>query len=84
MKNLVMDLLIEASVVGIVLVIVGTGTSFVVGTFTKTDLPPACKDWNKNYAMEFSLFFTGFVSHLLFEVTGINKYYCKNGVACKN
>lgn len=30
------------------------------------------------------LFFTGVFLHLLFEVTGINMWYCKNGNASSN
>ena len=29
------------------------------------------------------LFFIGVVVHLLCEVTGVNKWYCSNGVACQ-
>ena len=29
-----------------------------------------------------ALFLTGFLLHLLFEVTGVNRWYCKNGAAC--
>jgi len=29
------------------------------------------------------LFVTGFAVHFLCEVSGINKWYCKNGAACK-
>ena len=28
------------------------------------------------------LFLVGFLGHLLFEYTGINKYYCVHGNAC--
>lgn len=28
------------------------------------------------------LFFTGVIVHLICEVVGLNKWYCKNGVAC--
>ena len=48
----------------------------------KVDLPPVCKDWNKNYIMEISLFLTGFLTHLAFEFMGANKWYCKYGNAC--
>lgn len=30
------------------------------------------------------LFTTGVLIHLLCEVTGVNKWYCKNGNACKS
>jgi hypothetical protein len=78
-----MKLLIEAIVVGISIIIFGSLMSFVAGLFFKTELPPVCKDWNKNYVMEIALFLTGFVAHLFFEVSGVNKWYCKNGNACK-
>ena len=76
-------LLIEAFVVGVILVIVGTFTSMIVGKLFSTDLPPACKDWNKNYVMEICLFLSGALTHLIFEFVGGNKWYCKNGYACK-
>ena len=78
-----MNIIVEAIVVGVVIVIVGTVVSALVGMVLGTDLPPVCRDWNKNYAMEMSLFLTGALSHLLFEYTGANKWYCRNGIACK-
>lgn len=77
-----MKLLIEAVVVGLSVVIFGTLASFLVGSSFRVELPPVCDDWNKNYAMEISLFLTGVLAHLFFEVTGVNKWYCKNGNAC--
>tara|TARA_B100001057_G_C22475052_1_gene804203 strand:+ start:411 stop:659 length:249 start_codon:yes stop_codon:yes gene_type:complete len=79
------ELLIEAVVVGIVTVIVGSIVGFFVGSFypMKVQLPKQCKNYNKYFIMEVSLFFTGFFAHLLFDITGGNKWYCKNGVACK-
>jgi len=65
-----MELLIEALVVGIVMVIVG----LVVRNYTKQ---------LKMYPLEMTLFLTGVFAHLLFEFTGFNKWYCVNGVACK-
>ena len=76
------ELFIEALVVGILVVIFGTLASFLIGKFFSIDLPPACKDWNKNYVMEISLFVTGIVTHLICEAIGLNKWYCKNGKAC--
>ena len=73
-------LLIEAIVVGIITVLVG---QFLGSLYAKnTDLPEICKSWNKDYVMEKSLFLTGFVTHLLCQFVGLNKWYCTNGVAC--
>lgn len=77
-------LLMEAFFTGLILVIFGTIVSFIVGKVFVTDLPPVCKDWNKNYVMEISLFFTGFIAHLSFEYIGLNKWYCNNGHACNS
>ena len=76
-------LLLEAVVVGILAVIVGTIVGYILGKFSSNKLPKQCKTWNKNHIMEISLFFTGFIIHILCEYTGINKWYCKKGNACK-
>ena len=68
----------EAIAVGILTVIVGT---FISKLFSRK-VPSTCKDWNKNYVMELSLFLTGLLIHLICEYTGINKWYCRNGSAC--
>lgn len=78
-----MRLLKEAIIVGILIVFFGTIISFIISKFYVTDLPPACKDWNKNFVMEICLFLTGFIAHVVFEFMGINKWYCKHGNACK-
>ena len=36
----------------------------------------------KNIDMK-KLFFTGVLVHLICEVVGLNKWYCRNGVACR-
>jgi len=78
-----MQLLIEAIIVGIAVVLFGTVVSWLLkGTFA-VDLPPVCKDWNKNYVMEIALFLTGVVTHLFFEFTDVNRWYCKHGNACR-
>ena len=76
------ELLKEAAIVGVLIAVIGTITSLAVGKFFEHDLPPACEEWNKNLVMEACLFFTGFVAHIVFEKTGLNKWYCKHGVAC--
>ena len=79
-----MKLLVEAVIVGIMVLVVGSGVGYIVGMMNSMDLPSVCKKWNKNHVMEISLFFTGFVTHLLCEFSGVNKWYTKNGYAVIN
>ena len=76
------QIIIEAIVVGIITVIIGNVSGLLVASMLKVNLPEICKDWNKYYTMEITLFLTGFLIHILCELTGINKWYCKNGFAC--
>jgi len=75
-------LLLEAFIVGIITALVGTLVSWTLSKPFKVELPPVCDDWNKNYVMEINLFLTGFIVHLLCEISGVNKWYCTNGNAC--
>ena len=59
-----MKLLIEALVVGFVMVAIDSGISIVM----------------KNHLLV--VFLTGFIGHLLFELSGANKWYCTHGKAC--
>ena len=74
----------EAIVVGIATVIIGQFVGFTLSKFMKSEgsVPSECKKWNKNHIMEWSLFFTGVLIHLLCEYFNVNKWYCKNGSAC--
>tara|TARA_B000000557_G_C20789575_1_gene450364 strand:+ start:242 stop:481 length:240 start_codon:yes stop_codon:yes gene_type:complete len=76
-------LLKEAIIVGIATVIIGSIVGFIIGKFFSNNLPKICKEWNKHHVMEISLFLTGFILHILCEFIGINKWYCKNGNACR-
>jgi len=60
-------LLIEGVVVGILLLLINS----VVSTL-----------FNIKDVIRVS-FIGGFVAHILFEISGVNKWYCDNGVACK-
>lgn len=70
----------EAIVVGIVTIIVGFLGSFIA----RNILPiPLKTEWfNKYHVMELSLFLTGFLIHIFFEILGLNKWYCIHGTAC--
>ncbi|UOG94181.1 hypothetical protein MKD35_140 [Aureococcus anophagefferens virus] len=74
---MILELIIEAVIVGIVILAVGTLLAFIISRFFKTNLPSICKTWNKNHIMEITLFLTGFFAHLFFEVVGANSYYVK-------
>ena len=78
-----MNILIEALTVGVLTVVVGSIVGFTLSKLFSNNLPKICKQWNKNHIMELSLFLTGFAIHLLCEISGINKWYCVNGNACK-
>jgi len=75
----------EAIVVGIATVIIGQVVGFTFSKLMKSEgsIHSECKKWNKNHIMEWSLFFTGVLIHLFCEYFGVNKWYCKNGSACK-
>ena len=75
-------LLIEAVVVGIITVVVGYIIIWILSYFNK-DAKDINKEWNKNHIMELVLFLTGVCIHLLCEVSGINSWYCENGLACQ-
>ena len=74
------QLLIEALVVGIATVVIGTLVSLMYSAIVPKI---EGKKWNKYFAMETVLFLTGVMAHFLFEMIGANKWYCKNGYACK-
>tara|TARA_B100000212_G_C27202466_1_gene459357 strand:- start:51 stop:281 length:231 start_codon:yes stop_codon:yes gene_type:complete len=73
MKNLQM-LLMEAIAVGILVVLLG----YVVVYFMET----MKLKMNKDKQMIIGFFMLGFLTHILCEFTGVNKWYCKNGRAC--
>jgi hypothetical protein len=80
------DLIKEAVVVGIILIVTGYIASFLVKNIMPNPIAnehrEACKVWNKYHSMEISLFFAGVIAHIGLELVGMNKWYCQNGVAC--
>ena len=69
-----MNIISEAIVVGISTVVMGTIISKMI-QLVKED-KTSNKDWNKYYVMELALFLTGFSIHIIYELIGLNKYYC--------
>lgn len=76
-----LNILIEAFVVGLATIFFGFISSFIIEYFSKVfDLNTRN---NLNTVMALALFLTGVLAHLTFEFLGLNKWYCKYGVACK-
>ena len=73
MKN-IQRLMMEAIAVGILVVLLG----YVVVYFVESMKLKIDKDKQ----MIIGFFILGFLTHILCEFTGINKWYCKNGRAC--
>ena len=78
-----MQLIVESVIVDVMTVIVGSLVGFILSKIVSSDLPEVCKKWNNFHIMEISLFLTGVIIHLLCEFSGLNKWYCANGNACK-
>lgn len=74
-------LLVEMFTVGIVTAIVGLAISTMIMLTSKTF---SWKNYNFYPQIMLSYFLTGVIIHVLFEYSGGNKWYCKNGNACLN
>lgn len=74
------NIFVEALFVGIVSGIFGLIISTIFMLFSKDF------SWKKYHfwpQVLLSFFVTGFILHLVFEIAGANKWYCKHGNACK-
>jgi len=67
--------MMEAIIVGISTVLIG-----LLGYHSQHANSPTMK--KEMMQLVILLFLTGFFSHLFYELTKINKWYCKNGNAC--
>jgi len=72
-----MHFTLEAIIVGIVTLCVGYPLSW----FLESRLKGCIKNKNARYVL--SLFLTGVVVHITFELLGLNKVYCTQGYACQ-
>ena len=72
-----LQLAFEAFIVGIINLVVG----FIISYISMGDKAKTFDHWT---GVLLSFFITGVTIHLLCEVSGLNKKYCKHGNACKN
>jgi hypothetical protein len=70
------QLLNEILVVGFLTAIIGMIVSYLMMGQRSKDF----KHWDQ---VGLSYFITGMLIHIMCEFTNINKWYCKNGNACK-
>jgi hypothetical protein len=70
---------IEACVVGLLLIPFTYLAGYIAKPLLKKpSLPDICGTWNKYRVMEINLFVAGFLFHMFFEYTGLNKKYVDN------
>lgn len=62
------QILLEAFVVGISTVVMGSLVGFIMSKIVSTKSSTTSGKWNKYYIMELSLFFTGFFLHVVYEI----------------
>ncbi len=74
-------LLIEAIAVGILLV--PLGYLVLYGSVELSKRYKSVDMLDKNIKMSLGFFLLGILTHLFCELTGINKWYCKKGIACQ-
>ena len=70
----------EVFVVGLGTLILGLVVRYIVAVYFEKINPDFIFT---NKGMWISLFLTGSLLHLGCEISGVNKWYCKNGFACK-
>ena len=74
-------LFIEAVAVGILLV--PLGYLVLYGSVELSKRYKSVDRMDKNIKMSLGFFLLGVLTHLFCELTGINKWYCKKGIACQ-
>ena len=73
----------ETICIGLIAALIGSMSIRIILKFNKLEnnksinLEKLVKEWNKNYLLEISLFFTGVLIHLTIEYIGLNKWYCE-------
>lgn len=74
-------LFVEAIAVGILLI--PLGYLVLYGSVELSKRYKSVDRMDKNIKMSLGFFLLGVLTHLFCELTGINKWYCKKGIACQ-
>ena len=74
-------LLMEAIAVGILLI--PLGYLVLYGSVELSKRYKSVDRMDKNIKMSLGFFLLGILTHLFCDFTGINKWYCKKGIACQ-
>jgi len=74
-------LFVEAIAVGILLI--PLGYLVLYGSVELSKRYKSVDRMDKNIKMSLGFFLLGVLTHLFCEFTGINKWYCKSGIACQ-
>ena len=74
-------LLMEAIAVGILLI--PLGYLVLYGSVELSKRYKSVDRMDKNIKMSLGFFLLGVLTHLFCDFTGINKWYCKKGIACQ-
>jgi len=73
---------VEAIIVGLSSLMMGFLIHFILGHHSQHANSPTMK--KEMIQLGILLFLTGVFLHLFYEVTKMNKWYCKNGNACSH
>jgi len=75
------QVLLEAVIMGAIVIILGYVVGWITQPFVGVSLPGVCKAWNNKYMLEINLFLIGFILHLITEYSGAGAWYCNNFLA---
>lgn len=73
------NFLYELGLIGIIGMVIGLVITYFAMLIVEKDKTKDFKHW---LAVGISLFITFVLSHIFFQITGLNTLYCKKGYAC--